>query len=131
MLLSLALLSVIGLPTALAQHGRRHLHLNLDNLLPSGAAAPVSSLLEDIGNVPSLVASLQVNAPQSTHSSSNATCTYWLEDIKHQGVAAFNADPGDYQVFRNVRDFGAKGRASSMTMFRRFAKPSFRRWCHR
>lgn len=36
-------------------------------------------------------------------------CSYWLENIKHQGVAAFNADPSGYQVFRNVKDFGAKG----------------------
>ena len=34
---------------------------------------------------------------------------YWMERIKHQGVAAFNPRPGDYQVFRNVKDFGAKG----------------------
>lgn len=34
--------------------------------------------------------------------------TYWLEQIDHQGVAAFNADTG-YKVFRNVKDFGAKG----------------------
>lgn len=38
-----------------------------------------------------------------------ATCAYWLEDIKHQGLAAFNPDPAAYQVFRNVKDFGAKG----------------------
>lgn len=36
-------------------------------------------------------------------------CSYWLENIKHQGIAAFNADPSGYQVFRNVKDFGAKG----------------------
>ena len=112
MLLSLTFLGVIGLPTALAQHGRRHIHLDLDNLLPSGAAAPVSALLEDLGNVPSLAASVQVDAPDSTDSPSNATCAYWLEDIEHQGVAAFNTNPDKYQVFRNVRDFGAKGRAS-------------------
>jgi len=34
--------------------------------------------------------------------------SYWLENIKHQGVAAFNPDM-TYQVFRNVKDFGAKG----------------------
>jgi hypothetical protein len=34
---------------------------------------------------------------------------YWLEHIVHQGVAAFNEDPGGYQVYRNVKDFGAKG----------------------
>ncbi|KAI8958122.1 glycoside hydrolase family 55 protein [Daldinia sp. FL1419] len=32
---------------------------------------------------------------------------YWLEDIKHQGVAPFGGD--GYTVFRNVKDFGAKG----------------------
>ena len=37
------------------------------------------------------------------------TCGYWLEDIKHQGIAAFNPSPETYQVFRNVKDFGAKG----------------------
>jgi hypothetical protein len=34
---------------------------------------------------------------------------YWLENIKHQGVAAFNSKPSGYQVYRNVKDFGAKG----------------------
>ncbi|KAI0647237.1 exo-beta-1,3-glucanase [Trametes meyenii] len=34
---------------------------------------------------------------------------FWLESIKHQGLAAFNANPSSYQVFRNVKDFGAKG----------------------
>lgn len=34
---------------------------------------------------------------------------YWLEQIKHQGIAAFNPSPSSYQVFRNVKDFGAKG----------------------
>lgn len=38
-----------------------------------------------------------------------ASCSYWLEDIKHQGYAAFNPSPETYQVFRNVKDFGAKG----------------------
>ncbi|KAH9951962.1 exo-beta-1,3-glucanase [Amylocystis lapponica] len=34
---------------------------------------------------------------------------YWLQNIKHQGTAAFNSNPGSYQVFRNVKDFGAVG----------------------
>lgn len=34
---------------------------------------------------------------------------YWLETIKHQGISAFNPDPSTYQVFRNVKDFGATG----------------------
>ncbi|KXN90550.1 Glucan 1,3-beta-glucosidase [Leucoagaricus sp. SymC.cos] len=34
---------------------------------------------------------------------------FWLERIKHQGTSAFNPNPSGYQVFRNVKDFGAKG----------------------
>ncbi|KAK0458524.1 exo-beta-1,3-glucanase, partial [Desarmillaria tabescens] len=34
---------------------------------------------------------------------------FWLEAIKHQGTSPFNSDPGSYQVFRNVKDFGAVG----------------------
>ncbi|KAF6765075.1 glycoside hydrolase family 55 protein [Ephemerocybe angulata] len=33
---------------------------------------------------------------------------YWLENIAHKGTAAYNSDPS-YKVFRNVKDFGAKG----------------------
>ncbi|KAM0271938.1 hypothetical protein ACHAQH_008876 [Verticillium albo-atrum] len=33
---------------------------------------------------------------------------YWMEEIAHQGLSPYNDDPG-YQVFRNVRDFGAAG----------------------
>lgn len=32
-----------------------------------------------------------------------------MQNIKHQGTAAFNSNPSGYQVFRNVKDFGAKG----------------------
>ncbi|KAH8117300.1 exo-beta-1,3-glucanase [Phellopilus nigrolimitatus] len=34
---------------------------------------------------------------------------FWLQNIQHQGLAAFNSDPSGYQVFRNVKDFGAAG----------------------
>lgn len=34
---------------------------------------------------------------------------YWLANIPHQGVAAFNPSPADYKVFRNVKDYGAQG----------------------
>lgn len=34
---------------------------------------------------------------------------YWLESIQHQGTSPFNPDPSSYQVFRNVKDYGAKG----------------------
>lgn len=38
---------------------------------------------------------------------------YWLADIAHQGVAAFNSNPAGYKVFRNVKDYGAKGNLTS------------------
>lgn len=49
-----------------------------------------------------------------TSSTTKVTATptpaaYWLEQIKHQGIAAFNPSPSTYQVFRNVKDYGAKG----------------------
>lgn len=45
------------------------------------------------------------------HSDSNVlkrqSTPYWYETIKHQGISAFG--PSGYQVFRNVKDYGAKG----------------------
>jgi hypothetical protein len=38
-----------------------------------------------------------------------ATDPYWLQNIAHLGTSAYNADPATYQVFRNVKNFGAKG----------------------
>ncbi|EKD20654.1 beta-1,3-exoglucanase [Drepanopeziza brunnea f. sp. 'multigermtubi' MB_m1] len=35
--------------------------------------------------------------------------SFWLEWITKRGVAPFNASPATYQVFRNVKSFGAKG----------------------
>ena len=35
--------------------------------------------------------------------------SFWLEKIRHQGTAAYHPNPAAYQVFRNVKDFGAKG----------------------
>ena len=55
------------------------------------------------------------NAISSGGTSNNTTgfgASFWLEQIKHQGSAAFNTD-SSYQVFRNVKDFGAKGNGVS------------------
>ncbi|KAF2671371.1 pectin lyase-like protein [Microthyrium microscopicum] len=38
----------------------------------------------------------------------SGSCDFWLEDIQHQGKSAFNSD-ASYQIWRNVKDFGAKG----------------------
>ncbi|KAK1458188.1 glucan 1,3-beta-glucosidase [Colletotrichum melonis] len=37
-----------------------------------------------------------------------AKAAYWMEDIAHQGISPYHPDP-NYKVFRNVKDFGAKG----------------------
>ncbi len=34
---------------------------------------------------------------------------FWVETIKHEGTAAFNDNPQSYSVYRNVKDFGARG----------------------
>ncbi|KAK0442864.1 exo-beta-1,3-glucanase [Armillaria borealis] len=51
-------------------------------------------------------------APSKSAAAANETYRgepFWLEAIKHQGTSPFNRDPGSYQVFRNVKDFGAVG----------------------
>ena len=54
-------------------------------------------------------AATQAPYSNSTISSySNASCSYWLEDIPHQGIAPFQND-SSYQIFRNVKDYGAVG----------------------
>lgn len=40
---------------------------------------------------------------------SESCAPYWLENIKHQGLASFNPNPDNYTVYRNVKDFGARG----------------------
>ncbi|KAJ6500511.1 exo-beta-1,3-glucanase [Mycena sanguinolenta] len=51
------------------------------------------------------------DSPRGGHTfpSAAATDPFWMQNIKHQGIAAFNPSPNSYQVFRNVKDFGAKG----------------------
>lgn len=49
-----------------------------------------------------------VEPPNISEPVSSTANPYWLEHIHHQGVSAFNTDK-TYQVFRNVKDFGAKG----------------------
>ncbi|KAK0442944.1 exo-beta-1,3-glucanase [Armillaria borealis] len=67
-------------------------------------------------SIPSLVLALLFAALSVTPSKSIAipddssnSEPFWLEFIKHQGTSPFNPDPGSYQVFRNVKDFGAVG----------------------
>ncbi|CAG2164614.1 unnamed protein product, partial [Oppiella nova] len=49
---------------------------------------------------PQCVGKALPHSPQTDH---------WLRVLKHDGLSPFNNNPGTYQVFRNVRDYGAKG----------------------
>ena len=86
---------------------------------PSSTAAPSSS--EPVsGSITTTVATTTATSSSSSSSSDSCStstrsigtpapaCTdFWLEKIAHQGVAPF-AGSG-YEVFRNVKDYGAKG----------------------
>lgn len=83
----------------------------------------VLGIAQDVFGVSSVTTSVvsstrSVNASTSSKTSSVSSTTtsvgassmpYWLENIKYQGISAFNANSSTYQVFRNVKDFGAKG----------------------
>ena len=43
----------------------------------------------------------------STHSPEASGQPFWYEQINHQGISAFG--PSGYVVYRNVKDYGAKG----------------------
>jgi glucan 1,3-beta-glucosidase len=46
--------------------------------------------------------------PGASVGTAAAGVPYWLQNIHHQGIAPYNND-SSYPVFRNVKDFGAKG----------------------
>lgn len=43
----------------------------------------------------------------STSGIAKRASSYWYENIAHQGISAFG--PSGYTVYRNVKDYGAKG----------------------
>ena len=63
---------------------------------PTGAASKVAAA----------AVATRVAIPEATTS---GKCGFWMEDIPHMGVAAFNSN-SSYKVFRSVKDYGAKGK---------------------
>ncbi|KAL8950983.1 MAG: hypothetical protein Q9222_003017 [Ikaeria aurantiellina] len=49
--------------------------------------------------------------PQHQHITNESQSTYWLSDIQRQGKVAYG--DANFQIFRNVKDFGAKGDGTS------------------
>ena len=41
------------------------------------------------------------------------TSSYWVSSIKRQGTVPFSSDSSSFTVFRNVKDYGAKGDGST------------------
>lgn len=41
--------------------------------------------------------------------SAAASDPFWLQNIAHLGTSAYNSNPSSYKVYRNVKDYGAKG----------------------
>jgi glucan 1,3-beta-glucosidase len=78
--------------------------------IPSVDAA-VSAALEDYGNYKAYVGPQKKPPTKAKVTQESAlladSSSFWLESIAHQGISAFGAS--GYQVFRNVKDFGAKG----------------------
>ncbi|KAK2865261.1 hypothetical protein FQN49_003754 [Arthroderma sp. PD_2] len=54
-----------------------------------------------------------IPTPQQPENPSTQASDYWISSIKRQGIAPFNGGGAGYKVFRNVKDFGAKGDGSS------------------
>jgi glucan 1,3-beta-glucosidase len=48
------------------------------------------------------------SCPGTSSGSAAAGAPFWMQSIKHQGIAPYNGDAA-YPVFRNVMDYGAKG----------------------
>lgn len=86
--------------------------------LPAGAApapvadpqagAVVSGLSSALSGVASAVSG-GVNAAATAAVSSSSS--YWVANIERQGQVAYGSS--DYQIFRNVKDFGAVGDGST------------------
>jgi hypothetical protein len=68
------------------------------------AAAPVAVPISPVNNV--LVATEKRSAS-----------SYWVANVERQGIVPFAKSP-DYKIFRNVKDYGAKGQSIIHTSFR-------------
>lgn len=88
----MATLQAVSAASVHGVHRHRGLHVEVEN----------TTLSVDTEGTFGVDAEVDVN--DNTPSSS-----YWLETIEKRGVATFNNASSTYKVFRNVRDYGAKG----------------------
>lgn len=97
----------------------------LQHLVPAVDSA-VANVLRDFG--PYL--EYDRNHSQDSAVEKRQSIPYWYETINHQGISAFG--PHGYEVFRNVKDYGAKGKLPNMHAKVRDSSDMsfFRRWHH-
>lgn len=76
------------------------------------AGALLLALRVLITAAPSTAAPVAAPAPQASAPAAGAS-GYWLADIQRQGVAPYNPNKDAYKIFRNVKDYGAKGDGST------------------
>lgn len=72
------------------------------------ALTSLSQYTDYDGPTGSVAATLNLETP-IVHAAAASDASYWLADITHRGIAAFNSNPSNYTVFRNVKDYGAAG----------------------
>ncbi len=74
-------------------------------------------------NVPGLLSALALPHWNGTinngtmlagNGSANSNSSYWLAHVERQGISPFNPNGGNYTIYRNVRDYGAIGKSSSL-----------------
>jgi glucan 1,3-beta-glucosidase len=64
----------------------------------------VAEVLKDFGDY----VHFQGNDSEASAGTKRQSTAYWYETINHQGISAFG--PSGYQVFRNVKNYGATGK---------------------
>ncbi|KAI0380474.1 glycoside hydrolase family 55 protein [Hypomontagnella monticulosa] len=85
-------------------------------VIPAVQSAVSAQLAEFSGYTSDYVAAIADDAASVSPSSAKRQIeerqtggSYWYETIAHQGISAFNANRATYKVYRNVKDYGAKG----------------------
>ncbi|KAG6819219.1 hypothetical protein H0H93_014091, partial [Arthromyces matolae] len=92
-------LNTVAIVTSNLFFFRLKMRLTLQHFLLTAVSSILPSLVVGLGS--------SCSAPLGPGNSSPGD-PFWMQSIKHQGISAYNSNPG-YQVFRNVKDFGAKG----------------------
>ncbi|KAF3930566.1 hypothetical protein ABW19_dt0203362 [Dactylella cylindrospora] len=72
----------------------------------TGVAEEVTSVVEV--DVTKVISTVFEAAPTGGGGGNSGESKFWLANMVHRGVAPYHSDK-DYKVFRNVRDYGAKG----------------------